>query len=86
MIVFVDHCKAIIRTLPMLQHDPNNIEDVDTDGEDHAADSARYAAMSRPYLARAPDDPNSKNPWLAFRLHELRDQWSTEAAQCAFGW
>jgi hypothetical protein len=76
MIVFMDHCKAIIRTLPMLQHDPNNIEDVDTDSEDHAGDSVRYAAMSRPFLARAADDPNSKSPWLvanAFRLHELRD-------------
>src|SRR4029077_19427777 len=50
MIFFMDHCKAIIRTLPMLQHDPNNIEDLDSDGEDHAADSARYAAMSRPFL------------------------------------
>ena len=49
MIVFMDHCKAIIRTLPMLLHDPNNIEDVDTDSEDHAADSVRYATMSRPF-------------------------------------
>lgn len=75
MIVFMDHCKAIIRTLPMLQHDPHNIEDVDTHGEDHAADSTRYAAMSRPYLARHPVDPHSKSPWLvanAFRLRELR--------------
>lgn len=76
MIVFMDHCRAIIRTLPMLQHDINNIEDLDTDGEDHAADSARYAAMSRPYPARVPDDPNSRSPWLvanAFKLHELGD-------------
>ena len=57
MIVFFDTCKAIIRTLPMLQHDPHNVEDVDSDGEDHAADSARYAAMSRPFLARTPSDP-----------------------------
>ncbi len=75
MIFLFDTCKAIIRTLPMLQHDPHNIEDVDTDGEDHAADSVRYATMSRPYLARAAQDPNSKSPWLvanAFRLHELK--------------
>ena len=38
MIVFMDHCRAIIRTLPMLQHDAANPEDVDTDGEDHAAE------------------------------------------------
>jgi hypothetical protein len=64
MIVFMDHCRDIIRTLPMLQHDANNIEDLDTDGEDHAADSARYAAMSKPYSARVPEDPNSRSPWL----------------------
>jgi len=67
--------RAIIRTLPMLQHDPHNIEDLDTEGEDHAADSARYAVMSRPYVARTPD-PNERSPWLvanAFRLHELGD-------------
>ena len=29
----------------------HNIEDLDTDGEDHAVDSARYGCMSRPYLA-----------------------------------
>ena len=60
----------------MLQHDPHNIEDVDTDGEDHAADSARYAAMSRPFLARIVDDSDSKSIWLvanAFRHHELED-------------
>lgn len=76
MIVFFDTCKAVIRTLPMLLHDTHNIEDVDTEGEDHAADSARYAAMSRPYLARTPSDPNSKSIWLvanAFKLHELSD-------------
>jgi hypothetical protein len=76
MIFFMDHCKAIIRTLPMLLHDPNNVEDVDTDGDDHCADSARYAAMSRPYLARPSSDPMLKSPWLvanAFKLHELRD-------------
>ena len=50
MIFFMDHCRAIIRTLPTLLHDPHNVEDVDTDSEDHAADSTRYACMSRPFL------------------------------------
>ena len=38
-----------IRTLPGLQHDTHKPEDVDSDGEDHAADETRYAVMSRPY-------------------------------------
>lgn len=37
----------LIRTLPVLLHDEKNPEDIDTDLEDHAADSARYACMIR---------------------------------------
>lgn len=48
-------CVDLIRTLPALQHDDGRPEDVDTDGEDHAADSARYAMMSRPYVAPLPE-------------------------------
>lgn len=43
-------CKDFIRTVPALQHDPDRPEDVDTDGEDHAGDEARYACMSRPWI------------------------------------
>lgn len=49
MIYFFSTCKDTIRTLPGLQHDEANPEDVDTDGEDHAGDDVRYACMSRPY-------------------------------------
>lgn len=41
-------CANLLRTLPALQHDPKKLEDVDTTQEDHAADAARYLAMSRP--------------------------------------
>lgn len=47
-------CPDLIRTLPMLVHDDVRPEDLDTDGEDHAADALRYALMSRPLRARAP--------------------------------
>jgi hypothetical protein len=47
-------CLDTIRTLPALQHDDGRPEDVDTDGEDHAADSLRYACLSRPYVAPLP--------------------------------
>ena len=36
-----------IRTLPYLQHDEKDPEDLDTEAEDHAADETRYAVMSR---------------------------------------
>lgn len=48
-IYFMDCCVDAIRTLPALQHSDTNIEDVDTNGEDHAPDEIRYACMSRPY-------------------------------------
>lgn len=49
MMYFADSCEDTLRTLPILQHDEDNQEDLDTDGEDHAADDIRYACMSRPW-------------------------------------
>lgn len=50
MLYVFETCKDFIRTVPALQHDPDRPEDVDTDGEDHVADEARYGCMSRPYV------------------------------------
>lgn len=60
----------LIRTLPVMQHDEHNAEDLDTDGEDHAVDELRYACMSRPYVANIVQ-AEDRNPLLvrnAFRL------------------
>lgn len=43
-------CYDTVRTIPILQHDENDAEEVDTDGEDHAGDETRYAVMSRPWF------------------------------------
>lgn len=51
---FLDVCEDAIRTIPTLQHDEKDPEDVDTDAEDHAYDEVRYACMGRPWT---PDDP-----------------------------
>ncbi len=48
-------CRDVIRTLPAMQHDPNRPEDMDSRGDDHAADCLRYGAMSRPYETPRPD-------------------------------
>jgi hypothetical protein len=53
MLYVFDTCKDFIRTVPALQHDPDKPEDLDTDAEDHVADEARYACMSRPYVPKA---------------------------------
>lgn len=54
MLYVFSTCYDFIRTVPSLQHDPNKPEDLDSDGEDHSGDSARYGCMSRPWT-RLPD-------------------------------
>lgn len=65
-------CFHLIRTLPVMQHDTNNPEDMDTDGEDHACDELRYACMSRPYFQTmvSADDANQYMVKNAFRLED----------------
>lgn len=41
------------RTMPQLRMDEKNVEDVDTDQEDHVYDEFRYAAMSRPIVPKS---------------------------------
>lgn len=41
-------CRNLIRTLPSLPLDSNDMEDIDTTSEDHAYDALRYGLMSRP--------------------------------------
>lgn len=41
-ILVFETCHNLIRTLPALVYDKTNVEDVDTDGEDHAYDALRY--------------------------------------------
>ena len=52
MLFVFETCRDFIRTVPALQHDPDRPEDLDTDGEDHVADEARYGCMSRPWVPK----------------------------------
>lgn len=54
MIYVFDTCLDSIRTIPMLQHDSNKPEDLNSEMEDHAADDWRYACMSRPFSRTVP--------------------------------
>ncbi len=56
MIMCFHTCADSIRTIPALQHDEKNPEDLNSDMEDHAADEWRYACMSRPWTRPAPTD------------------------------
>jgi len=64
MVYFFNTCRDAVRTLPLLTYSERSPEDLDTDGEDHFADSFRYFCMCRPMRpvsAReeepSPDDP-----------------------------
>ena len=48
--VVTSNCSYLIETLPTLQHDRNNPEDIEKGDEDHAADSLRYGLMAAPSM------------------------------------
>jgi hypothetical protein len=47
-LMFHPRCAVAIRTIPGLVRDKNDPDDIDTTGEDHAADCLRYGVMARP--------------------------------------
>lgn len=47
-ILFHSRCVTCIRTIPALIRDEGDPDDVNTSGEDHAADAVRYGVMARP--------------------------------------
>ena len=53
MLYIFSTCRHLIRTLPELIYDTTDVEDVDTDGEDHIYDELRYVCMELPI--KAPD-------------------------------
>jgi hypothetical protein len=43
-----DTCAQFIRTVPGVPRDQTDMDDVDTDTEDHVADESRYRAVTNP--------------------------------------
>lgn len=73
MMYIFNNCKAFIRTIPLLLYDDTHVEDLDTDGEDHVADEARYMCMSRPIKpTRANKDIEASADPLNQRLPKKR--------------
>lgn len=52
MLYVFNTCKHFIRTVPNLVYDETNVEDIDTDGEDHIYDECRYVLMKNPIAPR----------------------------------
>ena len=48
MLYIFSTCKHFIRTFPELIYDETDVEDIDTDGEDHIYDECRYVCMVHP--------------------------------------
>ena len=64
MLQVFNTCKHFIRTIPNLVYSESNVEDIDTDQEDHIYDECRYVLMENPLspprtepVQPMPDDP-----------------------------
>ncbi|HEV2364160.1 MAG TPA: terminase family protein [Caulobacteraceae bacterium] len=75
MLYVFSTCRDFIRTVPVLQHDPDRPEDLDTAGEDHIADETRYACLAR-VLPRRSRDPVA----ISRQAHRLwRREWGGDS-------
>lgn len=63
-------CPHLVRTLPTQVFSKLDPEDLDTEGEDHGADTVRYGLMSRPKPTIVP-------------LEEMEDEWAEAAMRAA---
>lgn len=78
MIVCFSTCTDSIRTIPALQHDELNPEDLDTNMEDHAADDWRYACMSRVWLPQIEAvKPANRSGYSAYEADRSDNEWVT---------
>jgi hypothetical protein len=68
-------CLDSIRTIPSLQHDAHRAEDLNTHGEDHAADEWRYAVMSRAYLREREPPSVPKDGYAGPAEHLMNDSF-----------
>lgn len=84
MLYVFANCVHLIRTLPMMQHDADRPEDIDTTAEDHAADAVRYGCMSRPFERPAPEKEKRMTTLSDVTMDQLwqdNDQSASRAMQ-----
>lgn len=67
MLYVFSTCKHFIRTVPNLVYDDADVEDIDTDGEDHIYDQLRYVCMANPISPRVREreKPKAYDPLAA---------------------
>ena len=69
MMMIYDTCEHFIRTIPLMQVAENNVEDIDTNLEDHCYDEACHICMARPISLEI---PQAKKSELDKRLEDLK--------------
>jgi uncharacterized protein YrzB (UPF0473 family) len=84
MVQIYSTCEQFIRTIPALVQDENNIEDIDTDGEDHCYDEACHIMMHRPVKSYAIQAPVRRPPKDMNEVARLELKQIKEDAQRAF--
>lgn len=67
-------CNHFIRTIPALIIDDNNIEDIDSSGEDHCADEAAHILVERPIKAANSVSEIKKQPTINDVVRLEREQ------------
>ena len=77
MLVVFSTCADTIRTLPVLQHDSDRPEDLDTNMEDHAVDDIRYGCLSRPWASVEKKKPSNKIQVRMPTLNEIVREHTT---------
>lgn len=87
MVQIYSACQHFIRTVPSLIVDPNNIEEIDSDGEDHCADEAALLFMYRPLtqLPAKEDRPKAPKDITEVARLEREQIWGEIQAQEAAG-
>jgi hypothetical protein len=81
MLQVYSKCQHFIRTVPGLIVDRNNMEDVDTDGEDHCADEAALLLMYRPVTQVAEKHEKTTPPGIEDVARLEREEMWAEIAR-----
>jgi hypothetical protein len=76
MLYIFNNISALLRTLPLMQHDKTRPEDLDTTSEDHAIDTLRYLLMARPWTVERvlPEEEWDHNIYVKDVLKEMREK------------
>lgn len=72
MLYVFSTCKHFIRTVPALVYDETDVEDINTEGEDHIYDQCRYVCMANPIAAPVRKE-QPKQEWSPLEPDEPRN-------------